>query len=94
MYGILFESNILVVSYQNICLTSLKEGKWISMKRIWLINCRLNLGLTRDRVAKMLKVSEPAYMAYELGIRTPRPNKSKALAELLGFDWTKFYEEE
>ncbi len=64
------------------------------MKRLWLINCRLNQGLTRERVAKMLQVSEPAYMAYELGTRTPRPNKAKVLAELLGFDWTRFYDEE
>ncbi len=61
------------------------------MKRIWLINCRLNLGLTRNKVAKMLQVSEPAYMAYELGTRTPRPSKAKVLGELLGFDWTMFY---
>ncbi len=64
------------------------------MKRIWLINCRLNLGLSRGRVAKMLRVSEPAYTAYEMGTRTPRPTKAKILAELLGFDWTMFYSDE
>ncbi len=64
------------------------------MKRLWLINCRLNQGLTRGRVAKMLQVSEPAYMAYELGTRTPRPTKAKLLANILGFDWTRFYSEE
>ncbi len=64
------------------------------MKRMWLKTCRLNHGLTRGKVAKMLKVSECAYMAYELGTRTPRPIKAKMLAELLDFDWTRFYEEE
>ncbi len=64
------------------------------MKRIWLINCRLNHGLTRGRVAQMLQVSVPSYMAYELGTRTPRPTKAKLLADILGFDWTKFYNEE
>ncbi len=64
------------------------------MKRMWLITCRLNHGLTRGRVAKMLQVSEPAYMAYELGTRTPRPVKAKLLAEILGFDWTRFYDNE
>ncbi len=63
------------------------------MKRIWLINYRLNQGLTRARVARMFQVSEPAYMAYELGTRTPRPNKAKVLGKLLSFDWTKFYVE-
>ncbi len=64
------------------------------MKRMWLITSRLNQGLTRGRVAKMLQVSVPAYMAYELGTRTPRTVKAKLLAKILGFDWTKFYDEE
>ncbi len=64
------------------------------MKRIWLINHRLNQGLTRGKVAQMLQVSESAYMAYELGKRTPRPVKAKLLADILGFDWTKFYNED
>ncbi len=64
------------------------------MKRMWLITSRLNQGLTRGKVARMLKVSEPAYMAYELGKRTPRPAKAKILADILGFDWTRFYDED
>ncbi len=63
------------------------------MKRIWLINSRLNLGLTREKLAQIFQVSVPAYVAYELGTRTPRPVKAKMLAELLGFDWTRFYDE-
>ncbi len=61
---------------------------------MWLITYRLNQGLTRGKVAKMLQVSEPAYMAYELGKRTPKPSKAKLLADILGFDWTMFYSED
>ncbi len=63
------------------------------MKRTWLITCRLNHGLTRSEIAKKLQISSPAYMAYELGTRTPRPVKAKMLGEILDFDWTRFYEE-
>ncbi len=63
------------------------------MKRTWLITCRLKHGLTRSRLAKLLQISAPTYMAYELGTRTPRPDKAKLLGEILGFDWTRFYEE-
>ncbi len=64
------------------------------MKRMWLINYRRNYGLTRGKVAKMLRVSEATYMSYELGTRTPRPPKAKLLADILEFDWTRFYDEE
>ncbi len=64
------------------------------MKRIWLINSRINQGFTREKLAKILQVSETAYIAYELGTRTPRPNRAKLLASILGFDWTRFYSEE
>ncbi len=63
------------------------------MKRIWLITYRLNYGLTRSELAKKLRISSPAYIAYELGTRTPTPTRDKTLGEILGFDWTKFYEE-
>ncbi len=62
------------------------------MKRTWLTEYRLNHGLTKRKLAKMLNVSEPAYLAYEQGTRTPKPSKAKLLGQILGFDWTKFYE--
>ncbi len=62
------------------------------MKRMWLITCRLSHGLTKSKVAKMLNISQPAYIAYENGTRTPKPIKAKLLGEILDFDWTKFYE--
>ncbi len=62
------------------------------MKRTWLITYRLNCGLTKSKLAKLLQISEPTYLAYELGTRTPRPVKAKAIGEILGFDWTRFYE--
>ncbi len=63
------------------------------MKRTWLITCRLNHGFTRSELAKILQISQPAYMAYEIGTRTPRPTKAKMLGRILNFDWTRFYEE-
>ncbi len=62
------------------------------MKRLWLITYRLNHGLTKSKIAKMLNVSQAAYIAYEKGTRTPKPIKAKLLGEILDFDWTKFYE--
>ncbi len=62
------------------------------MKRVWLITSRLNHGLTKSKIAKMLNVSQTAYMGYEMGTRTPKPIKAKLLGEILDFDWTKFYE--
>ena len=60
--------------------------------RQWLIELRKDKGLTQEAMAEMLGVTQPSIGLWESGQRTPKPQVAKKVAEILGFDWTKFYE--
>lgn len=60
--------------------------------RQWLIDLRKDKGLTQEAMAEMLGVTQPSIGLWESGQRTPKPQAAKKVAEILGFDWTKFYE--
>lgn len=62
-------------------------------KREWLIAYRKAKGLSQQEVANALGMPQTTYAAYELGIRTPKPNVAKKIARIFNFDWTKFYDE-
>ena len=60
--------------------------------RGWLIKAREDKGMTQQQLANALKLTRAGCSSYELGKRTPKPEIAKRIAEILGFDWTKFYE--
>lgn len=60
----------------------------------WLKVVREQQGLTQEKVADKCGLSRSAYGNIENGKRRPSVNVAKTLGELLGFDWTKFYENE
>ena len=45
------------------------------------------------KVAEEAKISQSFYAAIETGKRKPCVAVAKRIAAVLGFDWTKFYEE-
>lgn len=53
---------------------------------------RHNQCLTQEAVALKAGISRATYTNIENGIRKPSVNMAKRIAEVLGFDWTKFYE--
>lgn len=65
------------------------------MKRDWLISLRKSKGMTQCEVADAAEISNNYYSWIETGERgNPLPvTTAKKIAEVLGFDWTKFYEE-
>ena len=62
--------------------------------RKWLVALRKAAGHTQADLAEMIGVSQPSYCNIEKGERRPSPKTAKALGRVLGFDWTRFYQEE
>ena len=60
--------------------------------RKWLIEIRK--GRTQAQIAKAVGISQQMYSAIELGERRPSIEVAKKIAAVLGFDWTRFYEDE
>ena len=49
-----------------------------------LIQCRINLGITKQEAARRMRMSQPAYLRYESGERAPSTHVIQAMAEVLG----------
>ena len=49
-----------------------------------LIACRENLGITKQEAAKRMQMSQPAYLRYESGERTPSIHVIYFMAQVLG----------
>lgn len=50
--------------------------------------------LTQEDVAKKCGISRSSYSNIEIGARRPSVDTAKAIASALGFDWTRFFEDE
>lgn len=62
--------------------------------RDWLIEAREALGMRQSAVARAAGISQASYFNIEHEKRGVAVNTAKAIAAVLGFDWTRFYEEE
>lgn len=73
-----------------------RRAETVDRSRIrgWLIGLREDQGLTQGAVAMAAGIAQPSYFEIEKGISTPKPETAKRIAGVLGFDWTKFYEDE
>ena len=60
--------------------------------RKWLIDIRN--GRTQAQIAKEAGITQQMYSAIELGERRPSVEVAKKIAAVLGFDWTRFFEDE
>lgn len=49
--------------------------------------------MTQGAVANAAGIAQPSYFEIEKGFSTPRPETAKRIAAVLGFEWTRFYEE-
>lgn len=49
-----------------------------------LINCREALGITKQEAAKRMQMSQPAYLRYESGERTPSVHVIRVMADVFG----------
>lgn len=64
------------------------------MKRNWLIEKRRETNLIQSNVATMVGINRTTYALYESGQRNPSVQIAMKLGEALGFDWTRFFDEE
>lgn len=62
--------------------------------RKWLKEIRLNKNMTQSDVADMSGIDVTMYNKIELGNRDPSVETAQAIANVLGFPWTRFYEPE
>lgn len=62
--------------------------------RKWLKVLRLEKRLTQSDVASMSGIDVTMYNKIELGSRTPSVETAKSIAAVLGFDWTRFYQDD
>ncbi|NLD87643.1 MAG: helix-turn-helix transcriptional regulator [Clostridiales bacterium] len=49
--------------------------------------------MTQQELSEAVGLTRQTISAYENGVAKPSPEKAKKIAEILGFDWTLFYEE-
>jgi len=62
--------------------------------RKWLLAIREERKLSQKSVSEMIGISQPSYCNIENGKRNPYVKTAQAIATVLGFEWTRFYEEE
>ena len=62
--------------------------------RVWLLKIRAEADKTQENVAEASGISREYYTRIENGDHNVPVHTAKKIAEALGFDWTKFYEEE
>jgi len=61
--------------------------------RKWLREMRRKAGYTQSDIAALSNVNVTMINKIELGERRPSVEVAKTIAEVLGFDWTRFYED-
>lgn len=64
---------------------------WTARK--WLIAIRHKKDLTQERVSELIGYSPSYYARVESGERVPSVKIAKAIGLVLGFEWTRFYED-
>lgn len=63
------------------------------MKRQWLADIRTGQGKTQQELANSVGTSQSGYANIETGLRDPSVEVAKRIAAVLGFDWTRFFED-
>lgn len=62
--------------------------------RKWLRTLREEKALSQAKVAQLAGITQQSYQAIEAGATVPRPPTAKRISTVLGFIWTRFYEED
>ena len=59
----------------------------------WLKQIREERGLTQEILTGQIGVAQATYSNIETGARRPSVATAKRIAAVLGFDWTRFFED-
>ncbi|WP_220040924.1 helix-turn-helix domain-containing protein [Niallia circulans] len=60
--------------------------------RTWLLQKRTNAKLTQEEVAAFANIKRPYYTQIESGVRRPSVKVAKLIADIIGFEWVLFFE--
>lgn len=60
----------------------------------WLEAIREKEELTQSDVSKKVGIAQATYCNIENGKRSPSVSVAKRIAAVLGFDWTRFFDDE
>ena len=60
--------------------------------RNWLKEARKAKDFTQSQLTEMIEVDITTIGKYELGRRCPSPKTAQQLGEILGFEWTRFFD--
>lgn len=63
----------------------------MGIARGWLTELREAQGLTHNDVAVNANIARVTYTQIELGLRNPSVKTAKRIANVLGFEWTNFF---
>ena len=66
----------------------------MKLSREWLKKLRLEQSLNHEGVANAANIHRAYYTMIESGHRTPSVEVAKRIAAVLGFPWTRFFEDE
>ena len=72
--------------------SNIMKHKGVVNMREWLIEARRKKGFTQEQVATNCGISRQYYSFIESGDRNAPVKTAKKIAEILGFDWQKFFE--
>lgn len=61
--------------------------------RDWLLGIRKQRGMTQAEVAEQANIARTTYSMIETGERNATVDNAKKISNVLGFDWTIFFEE-
>lgn len=62
--------------------------------RDWLREARAKNELSENDVALRVGITQAAYHYIETGERNPKPETAKKIGAVLGFSWTRFFEDD
>ena len=62
--------------------------------RNWLREIRLSSNISQEQIITEANITRQAYWLIENDQRNPSVETAKAIARVLGFNWTRFFEEE
>lgn len=60
----------------------------------WLKQIRMQKKQTQEEISIKTGLSRASYSNIEIGVRRPSVKTAKKIASVLGFDWTRFYEDQ
>ena len=60
--------------------------------REWLLEMRKGVGITQEHIATKCSITRQYYSMIEKGERVPSVETAQAIANVLGFKWTRFFE--